>query len=149
MANPIGAATTGEVEDYKVTILGLDYGDAPDTGIGVAQGNYNTQASDSGPSHVIVSGLSLGSIAPDADPGTLQMSMPAPMTPTTSTTRMACRAPGVSVGPAQRAVTVQAVNATGSRHCRLLDRLQSRWRLRSQRASLTTFTTAPACSGSA
>ncbi|HSN77113.1 MAG TPA: SdrD B-like domain-containing protein [Anaerolineae bacterium] len=72
VATAVGAANSGEVEDYPITILGLDYGDAPDTGTGTGMGNYNTTASDGGPSHVIVSGLVLGSIAPDADPGTLQ-----------------------------------------------------------------------------
>lgn len=50
----------------------VDYGDAPDTGTGTGIGNYNTLASDNGPNHVIVSGLNLGSVAPDADDGTLQ-----------------------------------------------------------------------------
>ena len=49
-----------------------DYGDAPDTGTGTAQGNYNTTAADGGPSHVIVANLKLGVNAPDADSGTLQ-----------------------------------------------------------------------------
>ncbi|RLT40063.1 MAG: hypothetical protein DWI57_09120, partial [Chloroflexi bacterium] len=50
----------------------LDYGDAPDTGAGTAQGNYNTLATDNGPSHAIVANLRLGAVAPDADAGTLQ-----------------------------------------------------------------------------
>ena len=73
VANPTGAANTGEVEDYQVTITtSLDYGDAPDTGAGTGVGNYNTVATDSGPSHVIVANLQLGATAPDADNGTLQ-----------------------------------------------------------------------------
>ena len=73
VANPTGAANTGEVEDYQVTITtSLDYGDAPDTGSGTGVGNYNTVATDSGPSHVIVANLKLGANAPDADNGTLQ-----------------------------------------------------------------------------
>jgi hypothetical protein len=73
VAAPTGLASSGEVEDFQVTIgTALDYGDAPDTGAGTAQGNYNTLATDSGPSHVIVSGLQLGQVAPDADNGTLE-----------------------------------------------------------------------------
>jgi Ca2+-binding RTX toxin-like protein len=49
----------------------VDYGDAPDTGAGTGVGNYQTLASDSGPSHTIVSGLFLGASV-DGDDGTLQ-----------------------------------------------------------------------------
>ena len=49
----IGAATSGEVEDYALTILGYDYSDAPAT--------YGT------PSHTIVSGIYLGTNAPDSE----------------------------------------------------------------------------------
>lgn len=66
-------APDGEVEDYLVSVsTPTDYGDAPDTGAGTGVGNYNTTASDSGPSHVIVNNLRLGVVAPDADNGTLQ-----------------------------------------------------------------------------
>ena len=58
--SPTGAAASGEVEDFTVTIQGADYGDAPDTGAGTAQGNYETLASDNGPAHGILPGLSLG-----------------------------------------------------------------------------------------
>ena len=68
----VGASTSGEVEDYLLTISSpIDYGDAPDTGTGTGVGNYQTLASDGGPSHIIVSGLSLGTNI-DADSGTLQ-----------------------------------------------------------------------------
>ena len=70
--SPTGVADAGEVEDYKILIAGLDYGDAPDTGAGTGVGNYETTAGDNGPSHTIVSGLNLGSVAPDSDDGTLQ-----------------------------------------------------------------------------
>ena len=48
-----GPAFDGEVEDYQVTItpVPLDYGDAPDTGLGTGTGNYETLAADGGPSH--------------------------------------------------------------------------------------------------
>jgi Ca2+-binding RTX toxin-like protein len=49
----------------------IDYGDAPDTGAGTGAGNYQTLASDTGPSHTIVSGLFLGASV-DGDDGTLQ-----------------------------------------------------------------------------
>jgi len=40
--SPTGPATDGEVEDYQLTItpVPLDYGDAPDTGLGTGTGNY-------------------------------------------------------------------------------------------------------------
>jgi GEVED domain/FG-GAP repeat/FG-GAP-like repeat/Bacterial Ig domain len=48
-----------------------DYGDAPDPGPGTGHGNYQTTASDNGPSHGIVDGLTLGARV-DSDDGTLQ-----------------------------------------------------------------------------
>lgn len=60
-SSPTGPAPDGEVEDYLVTIVNLDYGDAPDTGIGTGPGNYNTLDADDGPTHNIVKGLYLGS----------------------------------------------------------------------------------------
>jgi hypothetical protein len=66
-----GAASNGEVEDYQVTVTGVDYGDAPDTGTGTAADNYKTTKADGGASHTIVSGLSIGSSV-DADLGNLQ-----------------------------------------------------------------------------
>lgn len=47
------AAADGEIEDYPLTILGLDYADAP--------------ASYGAPSHLIAGGLQLGAIAPDSE----------------------------------------------------------------------------------
>jgi hypothetical protein len=41
-------------------LLAVDWGDAPDTGVGTASGNYNTLATDNGASHTIVPGLRLG-----------------------------------------------------------------------------------------
>ena len=58
---PTGAANTGEVEDYQVTIAtALDFGDLPDTGSGTGAGNYNTLLSDNGPRHTIQAGVFLG-----------------------------------------------------------------------------------------
>ena len=53
----------------------MDYGDTPDTSTSpsTATGEYQTTAADSGASHTIVSGLSIGSSV-DGDTGTLQNS---------------------------------------------------------------------------
>jgi hypothetical protein len=70
-----GALSNGEVEDYQLTVTGVDYGDAPDSGVGTSAGNYETTnktgTANDGPSHTIVSGLSIGSTV-DGDNGTLQ-----------------------------------------------------------------------------
>ncbi len=62
---PLGAASSGEVEDYRINLVSIDYGDAPDS--------YGTLNSNNGPFHAITPGLSLG-VTPDADadgqPGT-------------------------------------------------------------------------------
>lgn len=58
-----GAATDGEVEDYRIEISGLDFGDAPDT--------YATDKADGGegvgPSHVQTGTLYIGDTLPDLD----------------------------------------------------------------------------------
>ncbi len=55
-----------------ITVQGIDYGDAPDTGVGTGSGNYSTQAADGGPSHILTpTGPFLGACV-DADDGTLQ-----------------------------------------------------------------------------
>src|SRR5204862_711830 len=59
VANPTGAANSGEVEDYQITIASRDFGDAPDTGTGTGTGNYQTTAADGGASHIIVANLRL------------------------------------------------------------------------------------------
>jgi uncharacterized repeat protein (TIGR01451 family) len=51
-----------------VPSLGVDYGDAPDTGNGTATGNYETLDINNGPHHAISTGLQLGSsITADKD----------------------------------------------------------------------------------
>ncbi|VEP17875.1 conserved hypothetical protein [Hyella patelloides LEGE 07179] len=70
-STPTGSMSDGEIEDYEVTINGVDYGDAPDTGAGNGVGNYETTSSDGGAAHNIITGISLGSSV-DADNGTLQ-----------------------------------------------------------------------------
>jgi len=44
----------------RMARLLIDYGDAPDTGIGNGAGNYNTLLANNGPRHEIVTGLTLG-----------------------------------------------------------------------------------------
>lgn len=72
-----GALTNGEVEDYQLTVTGVDYGDAPDSGAGTGTGNYETTnktgTANDGASHTIVTGLSIGSTV-DGDSGSLQNS---------------------------------------------------------------------------
>jgi uncharacterized repeat protein (TIGR01451 family) len=84
--NPNG--TTGEYDDpplngdltnhrqeasaiQKATVIGVDYGDAPDAATGTGTGNYQTTLSDGGSSHIIVPGLSIGTKV-DSDSSLLQ-----------------------------------------------------------------------------
>lgn len=61
--SPTGAADDGEVEDYPVTIGAvIDWGDAPDASAGTGTDNYNTLASDNGPSHRVINGLNIGAL---------------------------------------------------------------------------------------
>ncbi|MHC4879477.1 MAG: hypothetical protein ACYTGL_23730, partial [Planctomycetota bacterium] len=46
--------------DVSAPPVEVDYGDAPDTGVGIGAGNYQTLAVDNGAAHVIVPGLFLG-----------------------------------------------------------------------------------------
>jgi uncharacterized repeat protein (TIGR01451 family) len=64
---------TTNITNQDFGIYQLDYGDAPDTGAApaTAKDNYQTISSDGGPSHVIVSGIALGTNI-DADSGALQ-----------------------------------------------------------------------------
>jgi uncharacterized repeat protein (TIGR01451 family) len=48
---PSGEASDGEVEDYRVVVQGVDYGDAPDT--------YGTSIATNGPTHVVEPSTSL------------------------------------------------------------------------------------------
>ncbi|KPA53167.1 hypothetical protein VT25_08000 [Photobacterium leiognathi subsp. mandapamensis] len=68
-----GEAVDGEVEDHSFIVNGdLDYGDAPDTGIGTGADNFETLASNGGPYQTINSNLYIGDSAPDLDSGNLQ-----------------------------------------------------------------------------
>jgi uncharacterized repeat protein (TIGR01451 family) len=55
----------------KATVVAVDYGDAPDPGVGVGTGNYQTTLADGGASHLIVTGLAIGTKV-DGDSGLLQ-----------------------------------------------------------------------------
>ncbi|MBO6576248.1 MAG: T9SS type A sorting domain-containing protein [Rhodothermales bacterium] len=66
--DPTENAPNGEVEDHVVTIIGVDFGDAPDTGVGTGAGNYETDISNDGPRHMTGTPVYLGAVAPDADP---------------------------------------------------------------------------------
>jgi uncharacterized repeat protein (TIGR01451 family) len=55
----------------RSTVIGVDYGDAPDEAIGTAAGNYQTTLGDGGPSHIIIPGLRLGTNI-DSDSSLLQ-----------------------------------------------------------------------------
>ncbi|MFT7557581.1 MAG: hypothetical protein ACI83D_000246, partial [Planctomycetota bacterium] len=58
---------TSEISNTAiVSETGIDYGDAPDTGIGTGSGNYNTINTDNGAYHIILPGYYLGSCV-DAD----------------------------------------------------------------------------------
>ncbi len=50
---PDGFAADGEIEDYIVEVIGLDYGDAPDPSGVTSQDNYTTLFDNNGPRHGI------------------------------------------------------------------------------------------------
>ena len=54
-------------------VLAQDYGDAPDTGSGTGNGNYQTTNADSGPSQATSTTIRIGTQV-DSDTGTLQNS---------------------------------------------------------------------------
>ncbi len=57
----IASQTPACVETLESRILlSADFGDAPDAGLGTGSNDYNTLASDNGPSHTIVAGLFMG-----------------------------------------------------------------------------------------
>ena len=63
-----GGGRDGEVEDYKLAIQEVDYGDAPDTyGTDKTANNSSNTSDPVGASHIITSGLFLGATVPDAD----------------------------------------------------------------------------------
>lgn len=67
-----GDPNTAGSQATTITVLGRDYGDAPDASTGTGTGNYQTTNTDGGARHSVVAGLSLGAVAADLDNGTLQ-----------------------------------------------------------------------------
>ncbi|HRK82676.1 MAG TPA: GEVED domain-containing protein [Saprospiraceae bacterium] len=61
------AGQNNHTYDVAYVLIPTDYGDLPDTGAGTGSGNYETQIANGGPNHVIVSGIKIGAIAPDAE----------------------------------------------------------------------------------
>ncbi|NVP02750.1 hypothetical protein HWA77_21300, partial [Photobacterium damselae subsp. damselae] len=57
-----GIAQGGEVEDYIVFVGQFDFGDARDSGVGVAANNYRTTLSDNGAYHGIDNTILMGSL---------------------------------------------------------------------------------------
>ncbi|PSW31269.1 hypothetical protein C9J21_17505 [Photobacterium phosphoreum] len=69
---PNGPSIDGEVEDYGEVIISIDFGDAPDTGVGIGTGNYRTTLADDGPRHSVDDDLFLGVNATDTEVDGLQ-----------------------------------------------------------------------------
>ncbi|MEC6796469.1 GEVED domain-containing protein [Photobacterium sp. S4TG1] len=67
-----GDVNAGGDVDWRDDLIAKDYGDAPDTGAGVATGNYRTLETDSGPWHEVSSQIYLGMTSADNDTGVLQ-----------------------------------------------------------------------------
>ncbi|WP_146152308.1 GEVED domain-containing protein [Photobacterium phosphoreum] len=57
---PTGSSIDGEVEDYSDINISLDFGDAPDNGVGVGPNDYRTLEIDDGPRHETTDNLYLG-----------------------------------------------------------------------------------------
>jgi hypothetical protein len=66
-----GGTNRGAVHVFFLAQPHLDFGDAPDLGSGTGSGDYQTRYSDSGPQHLIVSGLQMGTNI-DGEGGNLQ-----------------------------------------------------------------------------
>ena len=54
---------------YETNCLVFDWGDLPDTSAGTSNGNYQTDSTNNGPSHAIISGLNLGNTIDDETNG--------------------------------------------------------------------------------
>ncbi|MDX1746751.1 MAG: GEVED domain-containing protein [Halobacteriales archaeon] len=70
--SPTGPVDDGEVEDHLVSIQNLDFGDAPDTSSDRRAGDYQSLASNNGPSHFVDPRIYLG-YGVDAEPDSLQL----------------------------------------------------------------------------
>ena len=76
---PNGLAPDGEVEDYAVPILGLDFGDAPDDSL--VPTDYPTLLTSDGARHAVVAGVHLGAAIDDEDDGQPSIGAIVPMRP--------------------------------------------------------------------
>jgi uncharacterized repeat protein (TIGR01451 family) len=102
---PDGPAPDGEVEDYLVRVIELDYGDLP-------QGPYNTTAGSGGPSHVITSSLRLG--ADEDAEGDGQPNSTATGDDVNGDDEDGVTLPGTIVAGQTNVITVTVTNNTGS-----------------------------------
>ncbi|EPT9248704.1 GEVED domain-containing protein [Photobacterium damselae] len=70
-SNSAGAFYAGQTSEFSatqaVTSTVADYGDAPDSGVGIGTGNYRTLLADNGPSHTISTSLLIGTNATDEE----------------------------------------------------------------------------------
>ncbi|MGR5464176.1 GEVED domain-containing protein [Photobacterium damselae] len=71
-SNSAGAFYAGQTSEFSATqavtsTTVADYGDAPDSGVGIGTGNYRTLLADNGPSHTILTSLLIGTNATDEE----------------------------------------------------------------------------------
>ncbi|MCG9705790.1 GEVED domain-containing protein [Photobacterium damselae] len=71
-SNSAGAFYAGQTSEFSatelVTLTVADYGDAPDSGVGIGTGNYRTLLADNGPFHdTSVTDIYVGTTSPDTD----------------------------------------------------------------------------------
>ncbi|PSB83312.1 hypothetical protein C5F63_19400 [Photobacterium damselae subsp. damselae] len=70
-SNSSGSFYAGQTSEFSatqaVTSTVADYGDAPDSGVGVGTGNYRTLLADNGPSHTSSTSLLIGTNATDEE----------------------------------------------------------------------------------
>ncbi|HIF9250640.1 TPA: GEVED domain-containing protein [Photobacterium damselae] len=71
-SNSAGAFYAGQTSEFSATqavtsTTVADYGDAPDSGVGIGTGNYRTLLADNGPSHTISTSLLIGTNATDEE----------------------------------------------------------------------------------
>ncbi|WP_025819818.1 GEVED domain-containing protein [Shewanella marina] len=110
---PYGASSDGEVEDYSRIIISLDFGDAPDTGVGVSVGNYRTLESDDGPRHETTPDLYLGTSA-DTETDGLQNSTATGDNADNENDEASLTLPPLSAGAGAYSAAIATHNATGA-----------------------------------
>ncbi|NVP00092.1 hypothetical protein HWA77_07685, partial [Photobacterium damselae subsp. damselae] len=109
-----GIALNGEVEDHYIYVGDPDFGDAPDTSSGTAANNYQTLYNYFGPYHLFVSGLYIGSTAPDIDDGSLQDATATADDLDASDDEGPVTLPPLFNGMSSYKITVPVTNTTGS-----------------------------------